>query len=124
MTTHVTDEGSRMNDYDFKECMKYAPFAIEDVKDILACVAGEADGPNWHYIVELKNGQYGYVTGGCDYTGWGCQENGSGKLGTLEECLNESPIEDGYGMKRNVRETLQAQIDGKEPYGVITLRPE
>jgi len=119
MTVIITDEGSRLNDYDFRECLKYAPFNKEDVKDILAMVAGGADGDAWHYIVELKNGKFGYITGWCDYTGWGCQEGGDGFLcDTLAEAIEKAPEKN-----KNVRATLKNQIEGKESYGVLTINP-
>lgn len=118
---HIEKEGSRLDDYDFKECMKYAPFKIEEVEDIIACVNGEADGPSWHFICKLKDGRYGYVTGSCDYTGWGCQESGDGNVGTLEEVLEKAPEEDGYGVPRLVRATLKTQIEGTQPYGLTNI---
>ena len=121
MTNLIPNEGSRLDDYNFKECMKYAPFTMGDVATIIACVSGEADGPAWHYICELKDGRYAYVTGSCDYTGWGCQESGEGFMGTLEEMLAKAPEEDGYGEIRKVRATLRAQIEGTQPYGLVTI---
>ena len=122
MIIKIEKDGDRKDDYDFKECMKYAPFEIKDVSEILACVPGEADGPSWHYIVKLSSGDYGYVTGSCDYTGWGCQESGDGKQEkTLKKVLIHAPEEDGYSEKRLVRKILENQIKGKEPYGSYTI---
>ena len=42
----------------------------EGIKRVLAVVEGENDGPEWHWLIELKDSQYAYATGGCDYTGW------------------------------------------------------
>lgn len=111
MTIHIEKEGSRLDDYDFKECAKYAPFQIWDIEDILACWPGEADGDNWDYIVKLKNGTFGWITGGCDYTGWGCQENGEGKHAkTAEEAIFFAPEER--------RDNLRKQVDGSAPYAL------
>lgn len=112
---HVEDNKTRFDDYDFKECMKYAPFGIDDISEIIACSAGEADGADWHYICKLKDGKYGHVTGGCDYTGWGCQESGDGFIGTLEACVDQVP-------EGERRVSIQGQIDGTQPYGLTTLQ--
>lgn len=112
MTIEIEKElYERMDDYDFKECMKYAPFKLEEVLGILACFPGEADGDSWEYIVQLKNGKYGYVTGSCDYTGWGCKEGGDGKNAeTVDEAISYAP--------EDRREMLKLQIDGKQPYAL------
>lgn len=36
----------------------------------------EGCGGEWTggFLLKLKNGQFAYVTGWCDYTGWGCQD--------------------------------------------------
>lgn len=45
----------------------------EDVKEVLLELEGENDGKNWHWIVQLESGEFAYITGWCDYTGWDCQ---------------------------------------------------
>ncbi len=111
-------EASRMDDYDFKQCMKYAPFETKEVKEIIACVPGEADGPNWHYIVQLTDESFGYVTGWCDYTGWGCRENGDGhKATTIEELTKKIPEKNKY-YDGAVLDTLLKQVRGELPYGL------
>lgn len=105
-------EGSRLDDFDFNECLKYAPFEKGDVSEIIACWPGEADGEKWHYIVELKNKEYGYVTAWCDYSGWGCQEGGEGfKAKTIKEIFKK--IEN-----KEVRENLENQCSGNAPYAL------
>lgn len=42
-----------------------------EIVEVLAHIDGQNDGPNWHWIVMLDSGQFAYLTGGCDYTGWG-----------------------------------------------------
>jgi len=44
--------------------------AIEDLKDIVLEITGENDGSSWHWIVSLNDGEFAYVEGWCDYTGW------------------------------------------------------
>ena len=30
------------------------------------------------FVLKLKDGRFAYLTGWCDYTGWGCQDGGAG----------------------------------------------
>ncbi len=48
-----------------------SPFTIEDVVEVIAKADGENDGANWVIVVKLKDGRYGAIRAGCDYTGWG-----------------------------------------------------
>lgn len=112
----------RLNDYDFKECFKYLEgYTLDDAKQILACVPGEADGPSWHYIVKLKDGNFAYVEGSCDYTGWGCQENGRGKVATTAlKAAKLAPEKEKSLYKGSdlIRKQLIDQLKGKQPYGL------
>jgi hypothetical protein len=40
------------------------------ITEILATIEGCNDEADWHWIVRLEGGDYAYITGGCDYTGW------------------------------------------------------
>jgi hypothetical protein len=42
-------------------------------RQVLLEITGENDGPDWVWIVLLKDGRHAYIRGGCDYTGWECQ---------------------------------------------------
>jgi len=57
--------------YDWKECLKYASFSINDVETIVAYDNGENDMSNWVAVFQLKNGRFAFLSAGCDYTGWG-----------------------------------------------------
>lgn len=46
------------------------PFTRMDVAYVIAYVDGEPDEDSWMCIVELHDGRFGYVEGGCDYTGF------------------------------------------------------
>lgn len=50
-------------------------FTLEDMS-VMFYADGERDGAQWLVIGHLKDGTYGAVRAGCDYTGWGCQEWG------------------------------------------------
>ena len=73
--------------YNWKEAFTYSdgrsldddshqPFTMKDVKTIIHMEDGENDGSNWIILVKLKNGLYGFLSAGCDYTGWDCQAGG------------------------------------------------
>ena len=61
-------------DYDLQSAINYnkedVPFEMSDITGVIAEIPGEADGPNWHWILVLGTEKFAYVTGGCDYTGW------------------------------------------------------
>jgi hypothetical protein len=58
------------DDYDWKEFIGYAEFDEVDIMNTLAQAEGYNEGPEWLGIYLLKNGKYGFVSAGCDYTGW------------------------------------------------------
>lgn len=73
-----------LDDDDWAEAFKYAnptatmgyqgsvvPFTIDDVKVVIALVAGQNDGDEWLGVFHLKDGRYASLRAGCDYTGWG-----------------------------------------------------
>ena len=72
-------------DYAMREHPEARPSS--DIVEVLAVIEGANDGPNWHWLLALEH-NFTYITGGCDYTGWGCQ-SGAEKFEapTLTECL-------------------------------------
>lgn len=65
-------------DYDLMACLEYNPqegFTIEDVERVLAVWEGENDGDDWRWVLELNDGLFAFLQGGCDYTGWDCQSD-------------------------------------------------
>jgi len=85
----------RIRDYDWFEAFGYAPFAITDVAEVLHAVDGERDEDNWTGIFRLKDGRVGYLTAGCDYTGWDCRAGGNGDTrATLDEVIRELCTDD------------------------------
>jgi hypothetical protein len=46
------------------------PFNIEDVVEVIASEDGEHDGDNWLGVFRLRDGRFGMVSAGCDYSGW------------------------------------------------------
>lgn len=56
-------------------------FQPNDVASILLAVDGEHDETNWTAIFKLNGGKFGYLTAGCDYTGWDCRAWGDSAVG-------------------------------------------
>lgn len=56
---------------DLSNVLHYAKFKWEQVRYVLGYYKGFNDEDNWVMMVELMDGQYGVVSAGCDYTGWG-----------------------------------------------------
>jgi hypothetical protein len=65
-------------DYDLWGCLQHNPqadFRYTDITEVLALVEGEHDERDWFWVLKLQNGQFAYLQGGCDYTGWDCQSH-------------------------------------------------
>jgi len=72
--------GIREPDEDLRDAFRYnysepkeecgCDFKIDEISSMLARVQGENDEYNWHWVVSLRDGRLGYVSAGCDYTGW------------------------------------------------------
>lgn len=80
--------GIMMSAYDWIEAMQHAKenFEFKDVDKIIFEREGDNDVCNWLLIVLLKTGKYGWLSAGCDYSGWGCREWGeSGIVDTEQE---------------------------------------
>lgn len=94
-------------------------FAEEDIVRIVAEVVGQNDELDWHWIVELKDGKFAYLNGGCDYSGWGCQSdlsvNGIAKSALLAAEL--APEAEQYS-KRTIRKNLINQVEGKQSFAL------
>lgn len=54
-----------------------APFDTEDVARVLHMAEGDNDGEPWVIVVRLRDGRFGYIKAGCDYTGWDCRAGGT-----------------------------------------------
>ena len=105
-------------DYDWREAFKYAAeceptegyvgslagFTFDDVAEVIARDDGENDGPNWIAVFRLRDGRFAFLSAGCDYTGWGCQESGStwfaASLGALVQ----------WGLTDDARGRLASQL--------------
>jgi len=109
----------RKPDYDLEECLGCAGVEKELVANVLAEVPGEADGPNWHAIVKMVDGKFGYLTGWCDYSGWGCQDGGKLTITkTIKEAVNLAEDDTYDAVKKHIKEQLLDQIKGTQPFGL------
>ena len=99
-------------------------FRTQDVAYVLACVFGESDGSNWHWLCAMNDHTYAYATGGCDYTGWGCQDWGDSHIyPTLKEAIDALPeVDDEYYGKRPIRELIKMQLVGDLAFGEATIK--
>jgi hypothetical protein len=80
-------------DYDFTACLNYNPqgFEVDEVARVLATWEGENDGDDWRWIFQMTDGRYGYMRGGCDYTGWDCLSSAHSSLhSTIAEAFAEA----------------------------------
>lgn len=71
---------------DFTESLSRVQVAAGDIEKVIAAWGmgngGEPDyrhgetGTDWSggFLMQLKDGRFAYLTGWCDYTGWGCQD--------------------------------------------------
>jgi hypothetical protein len=90
---------------------------LENIGFGLATVFGANDESSWHWLLWLQDGTYAYVTGWCDYTGWGCQSGGEIEYyPTLKAAIKAIPSDDDYG-GRKPRKTIKGQLTGAIPYG-------
>lgn len=48
---------------------------IERIAKVVVSLDDGTDETNWHWIVQLVDGKFAYVSGGHDYTGWDCQSD-------------------------------------------------
>lgn len=72
------------------------------IDKVFAEITGERDEKDWHWLVGFQDGKVGYITGGCDYTGWDCQSFLNVKIFKDDEIIhvplydnaNQSPAKD------------------------------
>ena len=70
------------SNYDFSESIAGQSIERESIKRVIAAYGVteasccENCGGEWSggFLLEMKDGRFAYVTGWCDYTGWGCQD--------------------------------------------------
>jgi hypothetical protein len=70
---------SHFTTYDFTESLSRESIEREDIKRVVAAFGGPVEWDGWSggFLMEMKSGKFLYLTGWCDYTGWGCQDGTS-----------------------------------------------
>ena len=110
----------RRIDSDLSYAVEYndvQPFRLEDVAYVLAALMGENDGPDYHWIIAMRDHTYAYVSGGCDYTGWDCNSNANAQIFvSLKEAL--SAVEKDASV--DIRKLLTRQLTGENSFGEST----
>ena len=105
-------------DYDWREAFKYASdgeptqgyagslagFTFDDVAEVVAADEGENDGADWIAVLRLRDGRFAFLSAGCDYTGWGCRENGQTWFAASLDDLVQ------WGFTSNARDRLASQL--------------
>ena len=105
----------RIDGYDWENAFDYAAstscspiagyrgdasgFSRDDVAEIIAIEEGYNDGDNWIGLFRLKDGRFGFLSAGCDYTGWDCQASGHAFVSDSLETM----IRLGLGESERVR---------------------
>lgn len=88
--------------YDFSESLDRESITPDKIKEVLAAWGNvekdgaccDACGGEWTggFLLLLKDERYAYLSGWCDYTGWGCQDGIN--LTYYEEIPKLSHLED------------------------------
>lgn len=110
----------RNPDSDLEYCFQHnCSLEPKDILTVLAQVPGEADGFSWHWVIEMKDGKFFYVTGCCDYSGWGCSDWGEAKEAKTALQAAKLGKNDEYRLeKKSIKKQLLDQLKGKQPYGL------
>ena len=58
------------DEYDQSEAMSYADFTEDEISKVIVSDEGIPDENDWLALFEMKDGRYGFLSAGCDYTGW------------------------------------------------------
>lgn len=98
--------------YDFKETLNGVGIDRSEVKKVVAAYGVTEEsccddcGGEWSggFLLLLRSGKYVFMTGWCDYTGWGCQD------GTERHDYDVKPdlatLDQGYGKKKEWETSL------------------
>ena len=93
-----------LDGYDWDHVLDYArkpdtvgvcdnsPITRESIQAVICSDEGDNDGPNWIAVLLLTDGRWAYIYGGCDSTGWGCQEWGGAVASQSLDALIASGI--------------------------------
>lgn len=94
-------------DYDLVAAFEYNDhdWPLDEIEQVLAVWEGENDGDNWRWVVKRSNGEFWFIDGGCDYTGWDCQSWLSMvQMGSLDDLVQ---FEDNETVVANLADQLE-----------------
>jgi len=103
---------------DFEESLKQVNLEAKPVRVLKAW--GRAESPDvcchmdWSggFVMQLDNGRFAYLSGWCDYTGWGCQDGAevehAGKLEDLKIPADEKWDEEPSDLNKWLAEDMPA----------------
>lgn len=105
-------------DYDLFACLENNPqdaFMVADIRRVLAVWEGANDGDDWRWVIELFDGRFVFLRGGCDYTGWDCRSSASHWTAVSPEESAELEVTNDRGYEwrppsTEVRDSLLFQI--------------
>lgn len=85
--------------YDFVESVRIAGIKKEEIASVEAGWGQPGDGNEWAggFLMRLHDGTFAYVTGWCDYTGWGCQDGADLHRFAQRPKLDALDVEYAYG---------------------------
>lgn len=83
-----------MQDWNYQEAMVYGP-PVEQVAEVVRTHDGERDEENWLIVLKMKDGQWCFVSAGCDYTGWDCRAGGDHYFASSERELVRTRMTQG-----------------------------
>lgn len=65
--------------YDFDQSLDQVSINPTEIAVVLAAWGEHGDCSSWDggFLMMLKDGRFAYLCGGCDTSGWGCQDNAS-----------------------------------------------
>lgn len=119
----VDEESEKRIDSDLRSAIAHNSqdngFSLDDVAYVLGACFGENDGPNYYWLMSMKDHTYAVVSGGCDYTGWDCQSYADSEIfPTLKEALKSLPKVNEYD-KRAIQKSIKLQLAGELAYGEV-----
>lgn len=120
------DDSERRIDYDLASAINYNPqnngFSLDDVAYVLASCFGENDGPEYYWLMSMKDHTYAVVVGSCDYTGWDCQSGADSEIfPTLEAAIASLPDAANYD-NRLIKQSIEKQLNGTLAYGEVITK--
>ena len=98
----------RIDNYAWERIFWFADgFTRDDVAEIIAIENDESFGSDWQAVFRLYDGQFAFLTAGCDYTtGWAGPASGhSAVADTLEELIR-------FDLDEDARQNLGLSLTG------------